>query len=206
MRRHAIIFVLVAGLSLAGALAHGYVTGRWHTHLNNADLALPDVPLTFGDWRGEVLESGLAKDPNLKNLTRKYEHTKTGRTLTVSFTLGPAGLTAQHTPEYCYPGSGYQTIGETTEFRPPNRNAQFRTAVFRKVNLAGGEPLRIIWAWTADGQWSAPRYPELKFLTGKLYKLYVVSWAADRSPDDDKELLDFLTHLFCILEPHLVRS
>lgn len=206
MARNLITFLLIAGITAAGAAAHGFVTGRWQPRSADANLSLPDVPMVIGEWQGEVMKSGLADDPNLRNLTRKYVHGKSGRVLTVSLTVGPAGLTAQHTPEYCYPGSGYQTVGETTEFTTTDSTAQFRSAVYRKANLAGGEPLRIIWAWTADGQWSAPRYPELKFLTGRLYKLYVVSWAADQSPTEDGELRDFLAVLLRQLHQALFAS
>src|SRR5262245_6798840 len=206
MTKNVITLVLVTVVTVAGACAHGYITGRWKPRSADIDLSLPDMPLVLGDWRGEVMPSGLANEPNLCNLTRKFVHAKTGRVFTVSFTAGPAGLTSQHTPEYCYPGSGYQTVGETTEYVTADRSAQFRSAVYRKANLAGGEPLRIIWGWTADGKWSAPRYPELKFLTGKLYKLYVVSWAADRVPAEDAELHDFLGRLLAEIDQLLFKN
>src|SRR5262245_37779459 len=91
--------VLITTVTVAGAVAHGYVTGRWRPRAADIDLVLPDVPQVFGNWRGEDMPSGLAHEPNLRNLTRKYVHAKSGRVITISFTLGPAGLTAQHTPE-----------------------------------------------------------------------------------------------------------
>src|SRR5947208_17019237 len=100
-------FLCVVGVTALGAAAHGYVTGRWQAPGAATELALPAIPMALGDWAGEDVKSSLADDPVLKNLTRKYTQARTGRVITVSLTLGPAGLTAQHTPEYCYPGSGY---------------------------------------------------------------------------------------------------
>lgn len=206
MMRNVVTLVLVSAITTAGALAHGYVTNRWKPRGEDASLVMPDVPLVLGEWRGEELPSGLANEPALRNLTRKYTHAKHGRVLTVSLTVGPAGLTSQHTPEYCYPGSGFQPIGDTTNFVVPGRTATtggFRSAVYRKDKLAGGDPLRIVWAWSPNGSWTAPKYPELKFLTGNLYKLYVVSWAADQPLDQDAELHDFLTKMLASLDQAL---
>lgn len=206
MMRHLLTFMLVVAVTTAGTLAHGYVTGRWQPRGNDATLAIPEVPLIIGDWRGEELPSGLANEPALRNITRKYSHAKNGRAFSVSLTLGPAGLTSQHTPEYCYPGSGFQPVGETTNFIVPGRTeatGSFRSAVYRKDKIAGGDPLRIVWAWSPNGPWTAPKYPELKFLTGRLYKLYIVSWGADRPIDQDAELQEFMTQLLATLDQSL---
>ena len=82
----------MAFLIAGGTAAHGFVTGRWAAHAAKVDLELPEIPLVIGDWKGEDLKSGLADDKHLRNLTRKYGHTKSGRSITVSLTLGPAGL------------------------------------------------------------------------------------------------------------------
>src|SRR5262245_27508925 len=114
--KHRVTYLLVIAVTVAGTAAHGFVTGRWLPQGPASELVLPPVPTALGDWSGEDVKSALADDPVLKNLTRKYTHARTGRVFTVSLTLGPAGLIAQHTPEYCYPGSGYQTVGATQAF------------------------------------------------------------------------------------------
>lgn len=195
--------ILVAIVTVAGAGAHGYVTGRWQARGPDGTVELPSIPMNIGDWKGEDQKSGDGLESVLRNLTRKYTHAKSSRAFTVSLTVGPAGLTAQHTPEYCYPGSGYQPLGQTETLTAAGRttdNGGFRTAVFRKPSLANGEALRILWAWTPDGKWSAPKVPELKFFHGTLYKLYIVSWAIDRPPEQDPELQDFLTQLLAAFD------
>lgn len=196
--------ISVAILVVTGTGAHGYITGRWSPRAQKSELAMPAIPADVGDWKYEALKSSVV-DVNLRNVTRKYTHARTGRVVTVSLTLGPAGLVAQHTPEYCYTGSGYKEVGQTQAWAVPigaDAAANFRSAMFRKQR-AGIENLRIMWAWSADGQWSAPAVPELTYLSGSLYKLYVVSWNTDVPPDQDVELREFVANLLQVLQASL---
>lgn len=189
-------YISVVVIAILGAAAHGTVTGRWKSGGPKTDLVMPAIPEDCGQWKSEQLKSGVTDD-HLRNITRKYTHSRSGRVFTVSLTYGPAGLTAQHTPEYCYAGSGYKEVGQTQQFIAPGRPSEsggFRTAVFRRERGAM-ETLRIFWSWSADGNWSSPKVPELQFLSGSLYKLYIVSWDADRPPDQDAELQDFVSEL-----------
>jgi hypothetical protein len=63
--------------------------------------------------------------------------------------------------------------------------------------------VRICWAWSANGKWTAPVYPELSFVRGTLYKLYVVSDESEKVPNDDAQLVDFLTQLLAMLQTSL---
>lgn len=200
-------FIAVLVVTIAGTAAHGYVTGRWHPAGPKTELVMPAIPESSGQWHSEPMKSGVSDD-NLLNLTRKYTNARTGRVFTVSLTLGPAGLTAQHTPEYCYTGSGYKEVGQTRQFAAPGRTAEtggFRTAVFRKER-GSTESLRIFWSWSANGQWSAPKVPELQFLSGSLYKLYIVSWDSERTPEQDVEFQDFVAELLKTLQTSLFNS
>ena len=116
--KHCITYICVVVVIAAGAGAHGYVTGRWLPTGPKTELVMPTIPEFTGEWHGEAIKSGVADEANLRNITRKYTHSRTGRVLTMSLTLGPAGLTAQHTPEYCYTGSGYKEIGQTHKHFP----------------------------------------------------------------------------------------
>ena len=111
-------------------------------------------------------------------------------------TVGPAGLNAQHTPEYCYPGSGYQLVGQPQNLTPSGRTDVLRTAVYRKQLGGATESIRILWAWTTSGAWTAPRYPELAFFgRAPLFKLYVVTDAVDGDPNEDQLLQSFVAEL-----------
>ena len=104
-------------------------------------LANPEVPMTMGDWVGSEDNTDI-DDPNLRNLTRRYTNTKTRRSFLMSLTVGHPGLTAVHTPEYCYRGSGYDQSGPI-ERRPAEVKsgppAALFTTQFEKKSATGTE-------------------------------------------------------------------
>jgi hypothetical protein len=196
----------VLALTTVTAVAHGVVTSRW---AGGRDLkpVIPDVPNVIGEWVGTDDNTDI-DDRNLANLTRKYTNRRTGRWLMVSLTAGHPGLTAVHTPEYCYRGSGYDPVGPI-ERRPlvvqGQTAATFWTTQFEKKSAAGTEQLRVFWTWSAGGGWAAPDSPRWHYL-GKpsLYKLYVVGLGqSDVTPGKDAALDEFLTSLLATLDRSL---
>jgi hypothetical protein len=192
--------IAVLALTLFAAVAHGVATNRW----NGGDPAptIPDVPKQFGNWVGEDEESNI-DDPALANITRTYTHKSSGRVFVISLTVGHPGLTAVHTPDYCYRGGGYE-MTEAIVRRAADANA-FWTTTFRKSTASGTEQLRIFWAWSAGGAWAAPDYPRLHFM-GKpsLYKLYVVAPSgAEALAGKDAALDEFMTAFLAVLDKSL---
>jgi hypothetical protein len=198
--------IAVLALTVTAAAAHGVVTSRW-TGGRQAVGAIPQIPNSLGSWVGSDDETD-DTDPGLIHFTRRYTHARTGRSLLMSLTVGHPGLTAVHTPEYCYRGSGYDVAGpierrvaEVTGGPP----ATFWTTQFEKKSAAGPEQLRVFWAWSAGKSWEAPDRPRLHYL-GKpsLYKLYVVgAGQADVSPGKDAVLDEFLATLLGTLNQTL---
>jgi len=194
--------IAVLTLTLFAAVAHGVATNRWNGG-GDAAPAIPAVPKQFGGWVGEDLESNI-DDPALANLTRTYTHKSSGRTFVVSLTVGHPGLTAVHTPDYCYRGGGYQMtepIVRRGADGPAGRCA-FWTTSFRKSTAAGTDQLRIFWAWSAGDAWAAPDFPRLHFM-GKpsLYKLYIVApGGAEAVAGKDAVLDEFLTSFLVVLD------
>lgn len=198
--------IAIVTLVLASATAHGIVTNRWNG--GDATPAMPQVSMSFGDWIGEELKSQV-KEPGLANITRRYVHGPTGKSYTISLTVGRSGLTSQHTPDYCYAGSGYtgSKIDRRLVELPEGQPAELFTTEFRKQNREGAEEvLRIFWGWSADSRWAAPKIdPRFAFL-GKpvLYKLYIVAaGAVDFSPGRDPVLDEFLTMFISTLNREL---
>jgi hypothetical protein len=179
------VFVAVA----ATTAAHGIVSNRWNG--GDAAAVLPEIPTRIGDWVGEDIPSQIA-EPGIAHLARKYTHAANGRSFIVSLSLGHPGLTAIHTPEYCYTGSGYEMEGGIGKYAAPSTPAEFFTTAFQKPG--GTDPLRIYWAWSADGTWRAPNHPRLTYLGQRsLCKLYVVAGGdAAAKPGQDSTLDDFV--------------
>src|SRR5262245_12452318 len=176
------VFVVIA----VTTAAHGIATNRW----NGGDEipVLPDVPMKLGDWTGEDLKSQVT-DPNIAHLSRRYTHTGNGRSIVISLSLGHPGLTAVHTPEYCYTGSGYEMNGSISQYHAKAPAADFWTTAFQKPG--GADALRIFWAWSADGTWRSPTYPRLTYLGQRsLCKLYVVAGGVAAASSGQDEQLD----------------
>jgi len=205
---HAKRITMIAALALTvlTGVAHGVVTARW-TGGREVAPVIPAIPTTIGDWVG-TNDSTDIDDPNLANLTRKYTHSRTGRWFLICLTAGHPGLTAVHTPEYCYRGSGFDQLGPIerrwaeTKDGPP---AGFWTTQFQKKTAAGAEQLRVFWTWSAGDGWTAPQSPRWHYL-GKpsLYKLYVIgAGEANIAPGKDPALDEFLASLLGTLNRSL---
>jgi hypothetical protein len=203
-RRNTVIAVLA--LTLLTGVAHGVVTARWS---GGRDVALvtPEIPVTMGDWVGS--ENEIDKDdPGLIHVTRRYTNAKTGRSFLILVTVGHPGLTAVHTPEYCYRGSGYDQAGpverRAAELKdgPP---AQLFTTQFEKKSAAGAEKLRVFWTWSDGRGWETPDWPRFHYLRrASLVKLYVVTaGSADVAPGRDPGLDDFFATLLGTLHQSL---
>jgi hypothetical protein len=204
------VFAVLA-LLVSTAVAHGVVTARWKGGSNSAavdpEILAKMVPAKMGAWVGSEDNTDI-DDPGLKNLTRRYTHVRIGRSFLVSLTKGHPGLTAVHTPEYCYRGSGYDQIGpveKRTAVVKDGAPATFFTTQFGKKTAAGPEQLRIFWAWSAGQGWAAPDWPRVHYLGQRsLFKLYVVGpGQPDCSPGKDPALDDFLSTLLGTLDRSL---
>ncbi len=203
-RRNTLIAVLT--LTLLTGVAHGVVTARWSGGRDRAP-AMPEIPATLGDWVASDDETD-KDDPGMIHFTRRYTHAKTGRSFLMLLTVGHPGLTAVHTPEYCYRGSGYDQAGAVerrsadTKGGPP---ATFFTTQFEKKSAAGIEQLRVFWTWSDGRGWEAPDWPRVHYLRrASIYKLYVVAGgSADVAPSRDPALDDFLATLLGALDRSL---
>ena len=129
--RKTLIAVLV--VIAATTAAHGIMTNRWNG--GDAEPVLPDLPRKFGDWIGEDLKSDL-NEAGIAHLARRYTNATNGRSYVVSLSLGHPGLTAVHTPEYCYTGSGYEMAGPIGRFAVAQPAAEFWTTAVNSAPLS----------------------------------------------------------------------
>ena len=175
---------LLTGLALLtlAALVHGVWTGRWQPSyaLEEAAARVKDVPLSFGDWRGEELPPDVVSfaSAGARGYWRRvYKNGPDGPAVTVLLMCGRAGKMSVHTPDLCYGGAGYDGVGEQARatIAAAQPRAEFWSARFRKPGPAGESLLRIYWGWSTDGAWQAPDRPRWTFAGAPfLYKLYVV--------------------------------
>jgi hypothetical protein len=198
--------VICFGLIGAGAVVHGATTHRWAvfstSSTRTADLHALEV--RCGDFRSEEIPNDLPLKEKSTATSRSY--VSPSRQLSASITLisGPAGSVSTHTPDVCYPASGYKTA------RPPRREtidlpeggqASYYVAEFEKRTATRTERYRVRWAWTSDGIWVAPDRARFAFLrVPELFKLYIVTpvpeAARDRQAEDPPAVRQFVAASF----------
>src|SRR5262249_21536378 len=166
----AVAFALVV---LSG-LVHGFWTLRWETaqalQLEEALARVPDVPLKFGQWEGrdvQVDSVPFARAGARAYWMRQYRHRQTGQVVAAILMCGRAGPMSVHTPDVCYRGAGYELTRPARRHTFPASSSE-GAAAFWTGDFAKGLPsatggLRLLWSWSADGQWQAPDNPRFTF-------------------------------------------
>lgn len=198
--------LIVVGLVAAGALVHGAVTQRW-------SFVTPDPVLTdrlhalevrFEDWHPTEVPTEMPTNERSTATSRRYLSATSGRSAVVSMISGIPGSVSTHTPDVCYPGSGYRTcatVKKQTKELPGGKIVTFYTADFEKKRETTVDRARVRWAWSTDGTWVAPDNPRWQFArqlaaVPVLYKLYIVTPLPDESedrPEDDPVTAAFVT-------------
>jgi hypothetical protein len=175
--------VLALILLVSYGVAEGLWTDRWHTSdvLERAIARLDQVPRRVGDWEGQDQELDprqMARAEIDGYLMRRYVQRSSGAEVNVLLVCGRAGPTALHSPDVCYAGAGFTAAVAPArhEVSSSGRAAPdvFWVGEFHKSGPVP-EPLRIYWAWSADGIWQATNNPRVELAYHPaLYKLYVL--------------------------------
>jgi len=142
----------------------------------NSPFPLKEIPNILGTWRAlEGAETTL--DPEIAKIAgssdhviRTYADDKSGERVTVLLLYGPAQAVWGHTPEVCYPASGFKTVIPSREVQIPledaARKVAFREALYGKTR-AGATALHEVyysflnageWRSEMSGQWKQFRY------------------------------------------------
>ena len=191
-------FVVVLGLIVCGALVHGAVTQRWSVFEANPDRTarLHALEIRYGDWHPAAVPTEMPLNERSTGTSRHYT-SSSGRTAVVTVISGIPGSVATHTPDVCYPSSGYRTLRgprKETLTLPDGQTATVYVADFEKKTQTKLDRVRVRWAWSTDGTWVAPDSPRWEFASQLsrapvLYKVYVATplpeTDADQSPEDD---------------------
>jgi hypothetical protein len=163
--------------------------------LKSASARLDGLPMNLGPWRGQALQldATLVAQARIAGyISRNYQNTVTGDTVTILLVCGRPGPVSVHTPDACYGGVGYELVEDPiprrVAFPPPGKPGEFFMARFQKPETPVPRCLRIYWAWNAKGTWEVCNQPRLTFAGAPaLYKLYVI---AEEKPVEGKPTCD----------------
>lgn len=179
------MMILLGGLILAGAVVNGAVTRRWDFLVANPQRTerLHALVVRFEDWQSQPVETDLPKNEAAIATARVYYSPRSKQTASVTFFSGVPGAVTTHTPDVCYPSSGYRAIRgprKDNATLPNGHTVEFYIADFEKKTATRIERSRVRWAWASQGRWIAPDNPRWQFArelasAPEVYKLYIVT-------------------------------
>jgi hypothetical protein len=209
--------ILPVGLAIVILIAAGLLNGIWINRWNlssepSASAArMEDIPKEFGEWKAqgnrEIDDQSKAIGEIAGYMSRIYSHSS-GSDVACLIVCGRPGAIGAHTPDVCFVGQNQTMLKRDHKeilLGAGEGSAQFYTAVFKRTESGSAYYNRAFWSWSADGVWSAPENPRLKFL-GKqvLYKLYVTYPLTDEEDKlEEGAGLDFIKVLLPELDPVL---
>ena len=197
--------LVIGGLIVAGAVVNGAATQRWSAFAPDPAVVnrIHALEVRFEDWKSEEVPTEMPTNERSTAVSRRYESPTTKRSAYVSLISGIPGSVSTHTPDVCYPGSGYKTVRaakKETVGLPGGATAAVYVGDFEKKTQTKQDRVRVRWAWTTAGEWVAPDNPRWQFATDLarvpvLYKVYVVTSLpeeTDARPDDDATTTAFI--------------
>lgn len=186
-----VCWLLCGVLVMSAAVVHGAATHRWSALAPDPARAAAAHAhaVALDDYTAEEIPSELPVKERSTVSCRRYTSAGGRPAAVVSLTSGPPGAVATHTPDVCYPGSGYVILQhprtETIDL-PGGGTATYLVADFEKKTATTVERQRVRWAWTADGTWGVPDRPRFAYLNQpELFKIYVVTGLAAGRPAAD---------------------
>lgn len=188
------------GLALVLILMGGYMYGLWTNRWSNSnDLKaaierLRRIPRTVDVWRSEDLtleeEQRVLESARIDGFVyRQYVNSINGDAVSLLLVCGHPKFISVHTPDICFPGSGYQAktppirVNDVIPGLSPSPT--FMREDFDLTAPSGPIETRVYWAWSLGDRWQAPDHPRWAFATKSyLYKMYITCGSRGSSPDD----------------------
>lgn len=124
-----------------------------------APFPLKEIPESLGDWEGVTGKI----DPHIARATgstdsifRTYQHRRTGQRIDLIVLFGPSTEMYVHTPENCYPASGYAPISGPIRHDLPigGERIPFNALVYAKGEASTVEREEVYYTWHYSGHWT----------------------------------------------------
>jgi uncharacterized protein DUF3485 len=200
--------VAILGFTIVEARMTSRFEGSDMTEEQFAQL-LEHVPKDIGEWEGEDLpvQEQVQKTAGARGyVSRRYRNSVSGDTVTVWLIVGHARDICRHTPDICYPSSGFKMRAPENARHQFNFERQspadFYTNTFVKEDATGRELDRVFWSWYkptpgAPVKWEAPKIVRWEFGNARsLYKLYFTSAMKDYKESVEQSPCNKFAELF----------
>ena len=132
------------------------------TETKTCPFSLKEIPADLGTWHATGAEAHLDAETlrlagSSDHILRAYTDSKSGETVSLLVVYGLAHSVFGHTPEVCYPSSGYQAVGKPVdhEFSLPGSATpvHFRSRYFTKTVASVTQSIEVSWAFWHAGSW-----------------------------------------------------
>ena len=207
---------VVAAVTVAGALVQGKLTDRWSNEVSDRletfSTRLVGVPTEIGGWTSHEVpvDEEQFKASNCHGvISRAY---KRGDDEVTAFLVSGKGYHVTiHTPDWCYVAAGYEMDNQPASYSfdvPGIPRPEFLNASFTKVTPTETTRLRILWSYSEDGTWTAPRLAKYSF-AGKpaLYKVYLIRRVSSEVPPlGEDPIVAFAKEFLPAISPSLFPS
>jgi hypothetical protein len=218
MSRGVLPIVLAVVLITVVTVVEGiYLKDRWGLPgVEAAELGqrFSRVPKKIGNWTGiDMPVSAEVKERSgaVNFVSRRYTHEGTGLSVDLWLIIGHARDIIRHTPNICYPSSGFLQQGSQlrhTVFYDGDKEARFFTSKFQKEDRLVRQTQRVFWAWNHPElhKWDAPDKARFHYgmATRALYKMYLTSVVtANEDTLDDNSAAKFAEIVLPVIDAAL---
>jgi len=123
---------------------------------------LDEVPARIGEW-SSIEHDDIKLDPLTVRITGSTDHIQrtyldrlTGTKISVLILYGPAEPVAPHTPEACYPATGWAPEERVSEFKLPlqGEEARFRRGIYTRPGAGRPERAKVYYSFRLGGDWA----------------------------------------------------
>lgn len=121
--------------------------------------ALKDLPMQMGPWMGRdefVDEQVIRTTGSTDSIFRSYQNQVTGQRVSLLVLFGPCTEMYGHTPEVCYPATGYTQVKDAIPrvVESGGSSWPFRELVYAKGEGGQAEVQDVFYTWRYSGKWT----------------------------------------------------
>lgn len=212
MKRELTVVIPALLLTIVSGMAYRGTHPRWTAdQLTHAQSLLDQLPTEMGDWvrvgSPPVSADALQMLECQVHVNQTYRHRQSGKAVTCTILLAPAGPLSVHAPEVCYASDNYEVVvpRQRVKIIGAAPESEFWKVVLRPES-SESTSLSVLYGWHAAQQsdsrgWVAPDRERFSFAgAGMLYKLQL-AWFNEGGTDEAG--IDFLEHYLPALRDRL---